>query len=61
MEKTHWKKVFNSEYLGSCDLEDGKDIKATIKTVVVKKVKNTSKIFFIICHYVLSRQVHFYP
>jgi hypothetical protein len=41
MEKTHWKKVFNSEYLGSCDLEDGKDIRATIKNVVIKKVKNT--------------------
>lgn len=41
MEKTHWKKVFNSDFLGSCDLEDGKDLKATIKNVVVKKVKNT--------------------
>lgn len=41
MEKTHWKKVFNSDYLGSCDLEDGKDLKAVIKNVVVKKVKNT--------------------
>jgi len=39
--KTHWKKVFNSEYLGSCDLEDGKDLKAIVKNVVVKKVKNT--------------------
>ena len=37
--KTHWKKVFNSDYLGSCDLEDGNDIKATIKTVSVKLVK----------------------
>lgn len=41
MEKTHWKKVFNSDYLGSCDLEDGKDLKAVIKSVSVKKVKNT--------------------
>lgn len=41
MEKTHWKKVFNSDFLGSCDLEDGKDLKAVIKNVVVKKVKNT--------------------
>jgi hypothetical protein len=39
--KTHWKKVFNSDYLGSCDLEDGKDLKAVIKNVVIKKVKNT--------------------
>jgi hypothetical protein len=37
--KTHWKKVFNSDYLGSCDLEDGKDIKAVIKSVTVKSVK----------------------
>lgn len=41
MEKTHWKKVFNSDYLGSCDLEDGKDLKAIIKSVTVRKVKNT--------------------
>jgi len=39
--KTHWKKVFNSDYLGSCDLEDGKDLKAVIKSVSVRKVKNT--------------------
>jgi hypothetical protein len=37
--KTHWKKVFNSDYLGSCDLEDGKDLKAVIKSVSVKLVK----------------------
>jgi hypothetical protein len=39
--KTHWKKVFNSDYLGSCDLEDGKDLKAVIKNVTVKEVKGT--------------------
>ena len=39
--KIHWKKVFNSDYLGSCDLEDGKDLKAVIKCVTVRKVKNT--------------------
>lgn len=39
--RTHWKKVFNSDYLGSCDLEEGKDLKAIIKNVSVKKVKNT--------------------
>lgn len=39
--KIHWKKVFNSDYLGSCDLEDGKDLKAIIKSVAVRKVKNT--------------------
>lgn len=41
MEKIHWKKVFNSDYLGSCDLEDGKDLRAIIKNVIVKKVKNS--------------------
>jgi hypothetical protein len=41
MEKTHWKKVFNSDYLGSCDLEDGADLKAIIKLVSVQPVKNT--------------------
>lgn len=41
MEKTHWKKTFDSSYLGSCDLEDGKDLKAVIKCVTVQKVKNT--------------------
>ena len=37
--KTHWRKVFLSDYLGSCDLEDGKDLKAVIKSVTVKNVK----------------------
>jgi hypothetical protein len=37
--KTHWRKVFDSDYLGSCDLEDGKDLKAIIKSVSVKLVK----------------------
>jgi hypothetical protein len=39
--KTHWKKVFNSDYLGSCDLEDGKDLKAVIKSVTVQNVKGS--------------------
>lgn len=39
--KTHWKKVFNSDYLGSCDLEDGKDLKAIIKSVSIQEVKGT--------------------
>jgi hypothetical protein len=39
--KTHWRKVFDSDYLGSCDLEDGKDLRAVIKSVTVRKVKNT--------------------
>ena len=37
--KTHWRKVFLSDYLGSCDLEDGKDLKAVIKSVTIKNVK----------------------
>lgn len=36
--KIHWKKVFNSDYLGSCDFE-GADIKAVIKEVKIQKVK----------------------
>jgi hypothetical protein len=38
--KTHWKKVFNKDYLGSCDLEDGKDLKAIIKNVEIRDVKS---------------------
>jgi hypothetical protein len=41
MEKIHWKKVFDSSYLGSCDLEDGKDLKAVIKSVSIQEVKGT--------------------
>ena len=40
--KIHWKKVFDSDYLGACDLEDGKDLKATIQSVEVRRIKNTS-------------------
>ena len=39
--KVHWKKVFNSDYLGSCDLEDGKDLKTIIKSVRVQEVKGS--------------------
>lgn len=38
-ERIHWRKVFLSDYLGSCDIEDGKDLKAVIKSVTVKSVK----------------------
>jgi hypothetical protein len=41
MEKVHWRKVFLSDYLGACDLEDGKDLKAVIKSVTIKAVKGT--------------------
>ena len=40
-EKTHWHKVFLSDYLGACDLEEGKDIKLVIKNVSVKQVKGS--------------------
>lgn len=33
MEKTHWKKLNNPDYLGAYALEPGKDLIATIKTV----------------------------
>ncbi len=39
-DKVHWRKVFNSEYLGSCDLEMNQDLKAVIKSVSVKPVKD---------------------
>lgn len=39
--KTHWRKVFLSDYLGSCDLDDGKDLKAVIKSVTIKSVKGS--------------------
>ena len=37
--KTHWKKVFNKEYLGSHDLDDGKDLVAVIDRVEIREVK----------------------
>ena len=38
--KTHWKKVFNTDYLGACDMEDKKDLKAVIKHVEIRDVKD---------------------
>lgn len=40
--KTHWKKVFLSDYLGACDLEDGKDLKIVIKSVEVREIKGNA-------------------
>lgn len=40
-DKVHWHKVFLSDYLGACDLEEGKDIKVVIKNVSVKEVKGS--------------------
>ncbi len=39
--KTHWKKVFNKDYLGSHDLDE-KDLKAIIHHVEVRAVKDSS-------------------
>jgi hypothetical protein len=39
VNKNHWRKVFLSDYLGSCDLEENKDLKAVIKKVSIKSVK----------------------
>lgn len=40
--KTHWKKVFNKDYLGSHDLDEGKDLIAEIDRVEIKVVKDSS-------------------
>ena len=40
--KTHWKKAFNKDYLGSWDLEEGKDLKVTIKYVEVRELINST-------------------
>jgi len=39
--KTHWKKAFNKDYLGACDL-DQKDLIAVIDHVEVRSVTDTS-------------------
>ena len=36
--KTHWKKLVNTQWLGSWDFEEGKDIIATIKLVKTEEV-----------------------
>ena len=41
-KKTHWKKAFNKDYLGSHDLDEGKDLIATIDHMEVKEVTDTS-------------------
>lgn len=40
--KTHWKKCFNKDYLGSHDLDEAKDLKAVIDHVEVRSVKDSS-------------------
>jgi len=39
-KKTHWKKAFNKDYLGSHDLDEGKDLIAVIDHVESKEVKD---------------------
>jgi hypothetical protein len=38
MDKTHWKKKFNYDYLGSYSITDGNDLILTIKEVKTEKV-----------------------
>ena len=40
--KTHWKKQFNYEYMGSYSLPDGKDVVLTIKETRKEKVTGTA-------------------
>lgn len=41
MSKTHWKKLYNPNYLGSYAFEEGEEKTLTIKTVQTESVKNT--------------------
>lgn len=38
LPKTHWKKLYNPNYLGAWSLEEGKDIILTIKSVALEMV-----------------------
>ena len=42
MEKTHWKREFNYDYMGSYSLPDGKDVILTIKETRKEKVTGTA-------------------
>ena len=42
-KRVHWKKAFSSEYIGSSDLEDYKDIILTIKEVRLEQTKGTKE------------------
>ena len=39
--KTHWKKLFNPNYLGSYSLDPGQELILTISEVKTEMVKNT--------------------
>ena len=53
-EKTHWKKEFNYDYLGSYSLENGKDVLLTIDKVKKEKVtgSNGKKEDCLVCSFV---------
>lgn len=38
----HWKKMFNSKYLGSWDFEHGKDVTAVVAFVAIEEMHNPS-------------------
>ena len=40
--KTHWKKVFNKDYLGSHDLDEGRDLVAVIDHIEVREVPDST-------------------
>jgi hypothetical protein len=40
--KTHWKKVFNKDYLGAHDLDEGKDLVATIDHIEIREVPDSN-------------------
>jgi len=56
MEKTHWKKEFNYDYMGSYSLPDGKDVILTIKETKKEKVTGPAgkKEDCFICYFVES-------
>jgi hypothetical protein len=39
MNKTHWRASDKTDFLGACDLEEGKDLILTIEKVEIKEVK----------------------
>ena len=40
--KTHWKKVFNKDYLGAHDLDEGKDLVAVIDHIEIREVPDSN-------------------
>lgn len=52
-EKTHWKKEFNYNYLGSYSLSEGKDRTVTIKQLKKEEVSDTNgkKSMCLVCYF----------